>query len=106
MGLAEINSAVSQLDQVTQQNAAMVEESTAASHTLRQDADELRQLVARFRTAGGAAPLPQVAARASAAPSNPVAVQQERIKSFATEGSAALKPAPQVSPAEDDWFEF
>ena len=48
-GLAEINIGVTQLDKVTQQNAAMVEESTAASHTLHQDATGLASLVARFK---------------------------------------------------------
>ena len=48
-GLAEISKAVNQMDQNTQQNAAMVEESTAASHSLAKQAAELRQLVARFR---------------------------------------------------------
>ena len=49
-GLAEINIGVTQLDQVTQQNAAMVEEATAASHSLHQDATGLAGLVARFKT--------------------------------------------------------
>ncbi|HEY6918256.1 MAG TPA: methyl-accepting chemotaxis protein, partial [Tabrizicola sp.] len=48
-GLGEINIGVTQLDQVTQQNAAMVEESTAASHALHQEASSLAQLVARFQ---------------------------------------------------------
>ncbi len=48
-GLTEINSGVTMLDQVTQQNAAMVEESTAASHSLRQEAEGLTELVGRFR---------------------------------------------------------
>ena len=48
-GIGEINTGVSQLDRVTQQNAAMVEESTAASHALRQEADALTGLVRRFR---------------------------------------------------------
>ena len=47
-GLAEVNIGVTQLDQVTQQNAAMVEESTAASHTLLQDAAGLADLVSKF----------------------------------------------------------
>jgi methyl-accepting chemotaxis protein len=47
-GLAEINIGVTQLDQVTQQNAAMVEDSTAASHSLHQEASDLAALVARF----------------------------------------------------------
>ena len=48
-GLAEVNSAVNQMDQVTQQNAAMVEQSTAASHNLAQEAEELARLVSQFR---------------------------------------------------------
>ncbi len=52
MGLAEVNTAVNQMDQVTQQNAAMVEETTAASHNLRKEALQLGRLVERFKTAG------------------------------------------------------
>ena len=48
-GLAEINIGVTQLDQVTQQNAAMVGESTAASQALHQDATMLFDLVSGFR---------------------------------------------------------
>ena len=47
--LGEVNLAVAEMDQVTQQNAAMVEQSTAASHSLARDATELSQLVGRFR---------------------------------------------------------
>jgi len=53
-GLAEINIGVTQLDQVTQQNAAMVEESTAASHSLHQEATGLADLVGRFATSSQA----------------------------------------------------
>ncbi|MDO9417749.1 methyl-accepting chemotaxis protein [Pararhizobium sp.] len=51
VGLKEINSAVNQMDQVTQQNAAMVEETTAASMTLNEEAKVLGSLVSRFRIA-------------------------------------------------------
>ncbi|MBA69536.1 MAG: hypothetical protein CML30_11740 [Rhizobiales bacterium] len=47
-GLEEINSAVSQMDQVTQHNAAMVEETTAVTHSLAAEAEALSKLVARF----------------------------------------------------------
>jgi methyl-accepting chemotaxis protein len=47
-GLAEINTAVNTMDQGTQQNAAMVEEQTAASHGLAQEAAKLMQLLAQF----------------------------------------------------------
>ena len=54
--LNEVNSAVNLMDQVTQQNAAMVEESTAASHDLASEADELTRLVGRFRMGEEAEP--------------------------------------------------
>ncbi len=50
VGLAEINTGMTQLDQVTQQNAAMVEEATAASHLLRSDSGKLAELVSHFQT--------------------------------------------------------
>jgi methyl-accepting chemotaxis protein len=48
-GLAQVNVAVNQMDQVTQQNAAMVEQTTAASHALREDVAELTDLIGRFQ---------------------------------------------------------
>ncbi len=52
VGLGEINSAVNLLDQGTQQNAAMVEENTAASAMLMEEARRLRELVGMFRLPG------------------------------------------------------
>ncbi|UTS80175.1 hypothetical protein OL67_001234 [Phaeobacter piscinae] len=51
--LVEINTGVSQLDQVTQHNAAMVEEATAASQTLSNDANELTRQISIFKTGSG-----------------------------------------------------
>ena len=48
--LQQVNGAVGEMDKMTQQNAAMVEESTAAARSLAGEADELSSLVARFRT--------------------------------------------------------
>ncbi|MNU98099.1 Methyl-accepting chemotaxis protein II [compost metagenome] len=53
-GLQQVNIAVAQMDQVTQQNAAMVEESTAASHSLAQDARELDRMMGQFSLDGAA----------------------------------------------------
>lgn len=53
-GLAEVNLAVSQMDQVTQQNAAMVEETTAASHSMSSEAASLAELLGQFRIAADA----------------------------------------------------
>ncbi|CUI00047.1 methyl-accepting chemotaxis protein [Leisingera aquaemixtae] len=69
-GLAEINTGVTQLDQVTQQNAAMVEQSTAAGQLLKEDATRLTGLVAHFKIPGTRAAAP---ARAAAVPARPAA---------------------------------
>ena len=53
-GLSEVNSAVNQMDQVTQQNAAMVEETNAASATLAQETARLRDLIEMFQLGGTA----------------------------------------------------
>jgi methyl-accepting chemotaxis protein len=50
LGLREVNSAVNQMDQVTQQNAAMVEQATAAAHSLREETDALVDLINQFHT--------------------------------------------------------
>ena len=49
VGLREINQAVNTIDEGTQQNAAMVEESAAAAHSLSMEAASLFELVARFK---------------------------------------------------------
>lgn len=62
-GMTRINAAVGQLDQMTQQNAAAVDESAAAAHSLQAQAGELRDAVARFHLPGTAAPVLLQAAR-------------------------------------------
>ncbi|HKP78518.1 MAG TPA: methyl-accepting chemotaxis protein [Phenylobacterium sp.] len=62
-GLSQVNTAVNQMDHVTQQNAAMVEEATAAAVQLRQETGNLTRLVARFKVGAAAAPLGAPAAQ-------------------------------------------
>jgi methyl-accepting chemotaxis protein len=97
-GLGEINTAINQMDQVTQQNAAMVEQSTAASHQLRREAAELTELTAKFQTG---AELDRAATQrtATAAPKTPVHQQRERVAQFAAQGSGRPK-------ATDGWQDF
>jgi methyl-accepting chemotaxis protein len=97
VGLSEVNTAVNQMDQVTQQNAAMVEQSTAASHSLARESGELTRLVARFRLAQRqeAAPARKVARLPSPAAHAPV-------RELRTTSQA--RPAPQA--ATQDWEEF
>jgi methyl-accepting chemotaxis protein len=51
-GIEQVNGAIVQMDQVTQQNAALVEEAAAAADAMQDQARELAQLVATFRTEG------------------------------------------------------
>jgi methyl-accepting chemotaxis protein len=58
-GLAEVNAAVNDMDQATQQNAAMVEETTAALQTLKDQFNTLSDEVGSFRLGAAAlSPLP------------------------------------------------
>ncbi|MGV1801818.1 methyl-accepting chemotaxis protein [Agrobacterium vitis] len=54
VGLTQVNSAVNHMDQMTQQNAAMVEETTAASASLAGEVNKLRQLLGQFQIGRGA----------------------------------------------------
>ena len=109
VGISEINTAVRQLDQVTQQNAAMVEEANAASHTMRSEAESLADLVSRFHTdttpASAAAPASAVA-RKPAAPgkSRPAVASSAPTQPYRTNGAAALPKASE--PMVDNWEEF
>ena len=112
-GLQEVNTAVNQMDQATQQNAAMVEESTAASHSLAREADTLNGLMSQF-TLGVARPSAATAAPRGRAPApavraaregvhrpvaSPVHAAQARISRATGGGAAAATKA-------DAWEEF
>jgi methyl-accepting chemotaxis protein len=89
--LAEVNTAVSQMDQNTQKNAAMVEETTAASHSLRRETEELVRSVASFRLGQRAGGRSQNTARPA-------------LKAVAGAGGAAAVRKTQT--AADEWAEF
>ncbi|WP_279818220.1 methyl-accepting chemotaxis protein [Comamonas aquatica] len=77
-GTSQVSDAIAQLDQVTQQNAALVEESAAAASSLNIQAAELNQLVAVFKTGTGtssrfAAVAPKLAPAGTAAQARQVA---------------------------------
>ncbi|MRV72788.1 methyl-accepting chemotaxis protein [Duganella sp. FT92W] len=67
-GIEQINEAVTQMDQVTQENAALVEEAAAAAASLQQQAGALVDIVSQFKTEAAEAAPQHAAARASAAP--------------------------------------
>ncbi|MBO9395044.1 cache domain-containing protein [Shimia sp. R9_2] len=92
--LGEINAGVSQLDLVTQKNAAMVEEATAAGHMLKGDATQLADLVGRFN----------IDAAARKRPTPPVVEAAEEVPAAAVndapaKAASAPKPLPKPKPA-------
>ena len=95
INLQQVNSAVTDMDRMTQQNAAMVEQSTAAARSLANEAAELARLVGRFRT--GTQPpasqvsIPSLASRRTSPP---------RQIAMPTHGNLA------VAAPDDDWSEF
>jgi len=114
-GIEQINQAITQMDQVTQQNAALVEEAAAAAASLQEQAGSLVQAVSVFRLEGSA--------HAAAAPaSKPVATRvAAKVAAVATQAktkvAAKAKPAPareatRAEPAmasaggSGDWTEF
>jgi methyl-accepting chemotaxis protein len=95
-GLSEINTAITAMDQNTQQNAAMVEEQTAASHALAREASALNDLLSQFKL--GSAVASRQAAGMSAKPSSaPVSSSFSR-PSMPSTGSFKSQPAPQAAP--------
>ncbi|MBZ4022422.1 hypothetical protein CKO11_08125 [Rhodobacter sp. TJ_12] len=110
-GLNEINNAMIQLDQVTQQNAAMFEETTAAAQALSQGVQVLTTTTARFdaapegkahaKTAASAAPAaaPAAAKPVAQASAKPAPAKTGPAKPAAQAAAPASKPAKPPAPA-------
>ncbi|MFJ3464616.1 methyl-accepting chemotaxis protein [Achromobacter spanius] len=99
-GIGQVNQAVSQMDTVTQQNAALVEEAAAAAASMQEQATRLAQEVRRFKVdaGGGAAAQPQ----ARLMPAERVAVRRP-----AAPAARAAQPRPALASAsQDDWSSF
>jgi len=113
VGLSEVNTAINQMDQVTQQNAAMVEEANAAGATLAAEASRLRELISQFQlgqTAMGdtyqAAALRSTASAMTVSHSSTFSSSPARgmvgkiVRAFGGRGGAA------AATANDTWEEF
>jgi methyl-accepting chemotaxis protein len=108
-----VNVAITQMDQVTQQNAALVEEASAAAQSMSEQASELVQAVSVFKLgadmqAPQAAAQPRAAAAAAGAPP-PAAIRSATSKSARTLARKTQQPARQLALANSDagdWKEF
>lgn len=98
-GLVEINTGMNQLDQVTQQNAAMVEQATAAGQLLNSDAQTLGELVARFQTA-------QATHLSVEAPQDAPAEIAPEPTSWGDGDGAEWETAEPIAAPETDWTDF
>ena len=102
-GIGEINTAVTHMDTMTQQNAALVEQAAAAAESLQEQAVDLAQAVGMFRlgdTVADSAPARPVKARPAAAVAAP------RAQTRALPAVRATKLVKASKPAADEWEEF
>ncbi|MES2116980.1 MAG: methyl-accepting chemotaxis protein, partial [Pseudomonadota bacterium] len=122
-GLDQINSDIGQMDAITQQNVALVEQASAAAASLQDQAGSLAQVVSVFQL-DGMAPVAAATARpsvaspqASATAPRPSAARPAPVRTLKPATQRATKPAPAAAPArakavanspqlEDDWEEF
>jgi methyl-accepting chemotaxis protein len=104
-GIEQVNTAITQMDEVTQQNAALVEEAAAAAESMQEQAEVLMHAVSTFKLEGGRAIArtaakpavkPNVGRRAvSHAPSHAPAATERNVRKLASKASD-----------DGDWKEF
>jgi hypothetical protein len=117
-GIEQVNKAVMQMDEMTQQNASLVEEATAASQAMAQQAAQLNELMERFRLSGSdQAARPAAAGKsrtAAAAASEPVerragdrpwSKRAAPVRAAESSSGRAAQPRVAVS-ADSDWENF
>lgn len=108
-GVQLVGKAVTQMDQTTQQNAALVEQSAAAAESLRNQAQDLVQAVASFRLGrDSAAPMALAAHEFRAPQSAPAAANAEPERPAVTPPAARLASARPAAArtGTDDWESF
>ena len=104
-GIEQINQAITEMDAVTQQNAALVEEAAAASEALQDQAGILAEAVSVFKLDGTQA-LPPVPGPAIHAPAKPAAAPRVTAKAAAAPARKADKVVAQAAVAETEWEEY
>jgi len=112
-GISQVGDAVAQLDQVTQQNAALVEQSAAAADSLKQQAANLAEVVSVFKlgnegshlSAGYAAASNQHAAPERRGPNRATNVTRPKFGPAKTTAKATTAPVPAKT-GTDDWEAF
>ena len=104
-GIAQINQAITQMDEMTQQNAALVEETSAASRSMSEEANNMNSMIAFFKMAN----------QANAGLIGGMAPSAEPIVSYSPSASSSAPSEPQRNKGsgdaasfsnDDDWEDF
>ncbi|HJU99770.1 MAG TPA: methyl-accepting chemotaxis protein [Burkholderiaceae bacterium] len=109
-GLEQINQAIIEMDNVTQQNAALVEQAAAAAQAMQDQALSLEQTISVFKLDGAPSPAIQASRPAAFATAAPPAAPA---RALPVTPKAAPRMAPKVTPkvappsaGQDEWEEF
>jgi methyl-accepting chemotaxis protein-1 (serine sensor receptor) len=100
-GIEQVNQAVTQMDQVTQQNAALVEEAAAAAGSLEEQARKLKSVVSVFNLGGATGTVSQPSARAL-----PAVRPKPRAAATAARPARAVPALAAQGGSDDDWSAF
>ncbi|GAA4034686.1 methyl-accepting chemotaxis protein [Actimicrobium antarcticum] len=105
-GITEVNQAIAQMDEMTQRNAALVEQAAAAAESLQDQAALLIQAVASFKTQDGVVSYP--AGMASPMPALPQQAQRTPVAAVAPRKAMAStrKNSAPAHANQDEWEEF
>jgi methyl-accepting chemotaxis protein len=111
IGIDQVNTAITQMDQVTQQNAALVEQAAAAAASMQEQAARLSDVAASFKLGNEATARPAMAAppkRAALAPVRPAAARPAPAPRLAAKPAPARASAskPATVGGDKDWEEF
>ncbi|MEC5217981.1 methyl-accepting chemotaxis protein [Actimicrobium sp. GrIS 1.19] len=104
-GIEQINQAIAQMDEVTQQNAALVEQAAAAAQSMQDQAGTLSGVVSVFQVPGGAVNAPASKPARTAARSVAVTPARRQAVAPALTSKAPRKVAAATG-SNDDWEEF
>jgi methyl-accepting chemotaxis protein len=116
-GIEQVNQAIAQMDEMTQQNAALVEQSAAAAHSMQEQAKMLLHAVSIFKLADNttrgsahATGTKRLPAKGPTAPTTPSIANQKPMKSVLAapiQGMKISAPAAlRKNTSNDDWEEF
>jgi len=109
-GIAQVNIAISKMDEAVQQNAALVEEAAAAAGSMQDQANNLNQAVSIFKLSGDDKPKQYTSSQMAVSSPKPAsarkpAAKKAPVKTLANDSSSASK-ASKPAASDQDWEEF